>query len=76
MTKTTTQNEIILNVYKETSESSQEDFHTECILNNDLSDERDEFEDIKMEMDALSLQPNESSIDAILNYSASFMRSH
>lgn len=76
MTKTTTPNEIILNVYKETSESSQEDFQTECILNHDLSEERDEFEDIKTALDALSLQPKQSSVDAILNYSASFMKSH
>ncbi len=76
MIKTTTQNEVILNVYKETSESSQEDFQIECILNSILSEERDEFEDIKISLDALSFQPRQKSIDAILNYSAAFMTSH
>jgi hypothetical protein len=76
MIKTTTQNEVILNVYKETSEQSQEDFQVECILNSILSDERDEFEDIKISLDALSFQPRQKSIDAILNYSASFMNGH
>jgi hypothetical protein len=76
MIKTTTQNEIILNVYKENSKRSQEDFQTECILNTLLSEERDEFEDIKISLDALSFQPRQKSIDAILNYSASFMNRH
>ena len=76
MIKTTTQNEVILNVYKETSESSQEDFQAECILNTLLSEERDEFEDIKISLDTLSFQPRQKSIDAILNYSASFMNNH
>ncbi len=76
MIKTTTQNEIILNVYKETSVSSQEDFQIECVLNSFLSEVRDEFEDIKNSLDALSFQPRQKSIDAILNYSASFMSSH
>ncbi len=73
MIKTTTENEIILNVYKETSESSQEDFQIECILNSLLSEERDEFEDIKQSLDALAFQPRPKTTDAILNYSASFM---
>ncbi len=76
MIKTTTQNEIILNVYKETSESSQEDFQTECILNSSLSEERDEFEDIKISMDELSFQPKQKSLNAILSYSAAFMNLH
>jgi hypothetical protein len=76
MIKTTTQNEIILNVYKETSDRSQEDFHTECILNSLLSEERRELEDIKISLDALSFQPRQKSIDAILNYAASFMNNH
>ncbi|HVD97892.1 MAG TPA: hypothetical protein VNB90_06780 [Cytophagaceae bacterium] len=74
MIKTTTQNEIILNVYKENSESSQEDFQTECVMNSTLSEERDEFEDIKISLEALSFQPRQKSIDAILNYSVSFMK--
>ncbi len=74
MIKTTTQNEIILNVYKETSESSQEDFQIECILNSILSQERNEFEDMKTSLDELSFQPRQKSIDAILTYSASFMK--
>jgi hypothetical protein len=76
MIKTTTQNEIILNVYKETSERSQEDFQVKCIINSMLSEERDEFEDIKISLESLSIQPRKKSIDAILNYSASFMTSY
>jgi hypothetical protein len=76
MIKTTTQNEIILNVYKETSESSQEDFQNECILNSILSQERDELEGLKISLDELSFQPRQKSIDAILNYSVSFMNCH
>ncbi len=76
MITTTTPNEIILNVYKETSETTQKDFQTECLINAVLSEERDEFEDIKNSLDELSFQPRQKSIDAILKYSASFMRSH
>jgi hypothetical protein len=74
MTKTTTPNEVILNVYKETSEKSQLDFQTKCLFNSVLSEERDEFEDIKISLDELSFQPRQKSLDAILNYSNSFMK--
>ncbi len=76
MIKTTTPNEVILNVYNETSEKSQRSFHTECILNALLSEERDEFEDIKQALDQLSFQPRQKRIENILNYSAGFMHSH
>ncbi len=76
MIKTTTPNEVILNVYNETSEKSQRNFQTECILNSGLSEERDEFEDIKQMLDELSFQPRQKSIDTILNYSGSFLNSH
>jgi len=75
MIKTTTKNEIILNVYKETSEESQKDFQTECLMNSKLSEERDELENIKNLLDEASLQPSDKSIDAILKYSASYMKS-
>lgn len=76
MIKTTTPNEVILNVYNETSEKSQRIFQTECILNSLLSEERNEFEDIKQSLDELSFQPRQKSIENILNYSSSFLRSH
>jgi hypothetical protein len=43
-------------------------------MNSTLSEERDEFEDIKISLEALSFQPRQKSIDAILNYSVSFMK--
>lgn len=76
MIKTATHNEVILNVYKETSENSQRDFRTQCLLNAILSEERDEYEDVKIVLEELSFQPRQKSIDAILNYSASFMSKH
>ena len=74
MIKTTTPNEIILNVYNETSEESQKDFHTECLINAILSQERDELTDVKTSLDAMSFVPRQRSLDTILNYSSSFMR--
>ena len=73
MIKTTTPNEVILNVYKETSEESQSDFNTECILNSILSEERETFEQLKQSLDQLSFQPRQQSIENILKYSSSFM---
>jgi hypothetical protein len=76
MITTSTQNEIILNIYKETNENSLRDFQTECLINATLSNEKDEFEAIKNSLEELSFQPRQKTIDAILQYSTSFMRSH
>lgn len=76
MIKTTTSNELILNVYNESSEASQKSFHSECILNELLSEEREIMEDLKTSLENLSFQPRQSSIDAILQYSQSFMTAH
>jgi len=73
MIKTTTPNEVILNIYRETSESSQQDFQTECLLNSVLAQEKDELEDLKQSLDALAFQPRKSSIESILTYSQTFM---
>ncbi len=70
---TTTPNEVILNIYKETSEKSQKDFQTECILNSILSEEKEAFEQMKGALDQLSFRPRQKSIENILYYSASFM---
>ncbi|HWZ23103.1 MAG TPA: hypothetical protein VNW06_10645 [Cytophagaceae bacterium] len=75
MIKTTTQNELILTIYRETSEKSQKDFHTECIINSILSEEKEAFEQIKGALDQLSFRPRQKSIENILKYSASFMTS-
>jgi hypothetical protein len=72
---TTTPNELILNVYKETSEKSQKDLERECIINSILSEEKEAFEQIKGALDQLSFRPRQKSIENILKYSASFMTS-
>jgi len=74
MIKTTTPNDVILNVYQETSKDSQKDFQLECLLSSLLAEERDEVEAIKDSLSSISYQPRNSSIENILNYSTAFMR--
>jgi hypothetical protein len=73
MIKTTTPNDILLQLYHETDETSQKDFQLECLLNGHLAEEVDSLNEIKNSLDALSIKPKASSIEAIMRYSASFM---
>ncbi len=74
MIKTTTPNEVILNVYLETSKTAQDDFQLECLLDAMLAEERDEIREMKDSLTSIAYQPKKSSIENILNYSSSFMR--
>lgn len=75
MIKTTTQNEVILNLYQETSSTSLKAFETECLLNSTLSQERDDFQALKEALEGLTFSPRRLSIERILKYSQSFMKS-
>ncbi len=57
MIKTTTPNELILNVYRETSDKSQKDFQTERIINSILAEKKEAFEQIKGALEQLSVLP-------------------
>jgi hypothetical protein len=76
MIKTTTPNEIILHLYEESTEQTQEEFRLECLMNTMLSELKDEFEEVKTSLDELSFQPSRANIQQILMYSASFMPKH
>jgi hypothetical protein len=68
-------NQLILSLYGELPSSKKADLKVSLLLDQNLSDEAEEFTEIQSALNNFKLEPDDVCLNNILNYAGSFARS-
>lgn len=73
MIKTSTKNELVRFLYKESKEKQNTEIENALLIDNELVDELVQMENLRKELDRFRVKAPKRTIDNILDYSRTYM---